>query len=72
MSILQNELLAALRARCKARMPIFDFRSGGPKQLIGNRDMAKLPAGLFKQLIVIAGIHQIGEVGRLVTGQLDQ
>ena len=38
LSLLQNELLAALRARCKARMLIFDFLSGEPKQLIGKQD----------------------------------
>ena len=40
--------------------------------LINNRDMTKLPAGLFNQLSVIAGIHQIIEVGHLVTGHFDQ
>ena len=38
MSLLQNEPLAKLRARCKARMLIFDFLSGSPKQLISKKD----------------------------------
>lgn len=38
MSLLQNEPLAKLRARCKARMLIFDFLFGSPKQLIGKKD----------------------------------
>ena len=39
---------------------------------IGNRDMAKLPAGLCNQLGVVGGIHQIVEVGYFVTGHFDQ
>lgn len=38
MSLLQNEPLAKLHARCKVRMLIFDFLSGSPKQLIGKKD----------------------------------
>ena len=34
--------------------------------------MAKLPAGLFYQLGVVGGIHQIVEGGYFVTGQFDQ
>ena len=40
MSLLQNEPLAKLRARCKVRMLIFDFLSGSPKQLSEDREQA--------------------------------